>query len=191
MFVCHQLSLREVWFSYIISAPPCLNTHNKRCCCPPTWLNSGPRPGTLELTAHKVHRDLACRGAACDLGLRSMSLPYTTQLPNESKHFLQIRVPFQSLQVFLLLSLPRSFTWRQPEELKLDSNLIIQHGPISWDSSIYHINRKGRSKLGSHPAGVFLSHVALSYKSNYCQLKVLTALELWLSNLKGPQCTFP
>lgn len=94
--------------------------------------------------------------------------------------------------VFLFFrSLPTSFMWSQPKELKLDSNLIIQHGPISWDSNIYHINRKDGRKLGSYPTGEFLSHVALSYKSNYHQLKVFTALGLQLSNLKGEWCTFP
>ena len=97
--------------------------------------------------------------------------------------------PFHFLLPFFP-SLPTSFPRSKPEELKLDSSLIIQHGPISWDSSIYHINRKGRGKLGSHPAGALLSHVALSHKSNYHQLKVLTAPELQLSNLKGPCCTF-
>ena len=101
----------------------------------------------------------------------------------------QTRVPL-SFSTTIFPRLPTSFPRSKPEELKLDSNLIIQHGPISWDSSIYHINRKGRGKLGSHPAGALLSHVALSHKSNYHQLKVLTDPELQLSNLKGPRCTF-
>lgn len=110
---------------------------------------------------------------------------------NENKIFpLQTQVPLSYSIIFFPPSLPTSFAWSQPEKLKLDSNLIIQHGPISWDSNIYHINRKDRRKPGSHPTGAFLSHVALSYKSNYHQLKVLTAPELQLSNLKGPQCTF-
>lgn len=113
--------------------------------------------------------------------------------PDESKLFLwQSHIPLLVSTVFLffLNSLPMSFMWSQPKELKLDSNLIIQHGPISWDSSIYHINRKDGRKLGSHPTGALLSHVALSYKSNYHQLKVLTALGLQHSNLKGTWCTF-
>lgn len=115
--------------------------------------------------------------------------------PDESTFFLwQNQIPPLVSKVCVLFlffrSPPTSFMRSQPKELKLDSNLIIQHGPISWDSNIYHINRKDGRKLGSYPTAEFLSHVALSYKSNYHQLKVFTALGLQLWNLKGVWCTF-